>query len=182
VRAPPGLVVGGRLGQGPARHRTHVVGTVIKLADGAGQVEDAAAVPALPERVLEVVHRRAADLGLDVMPGRPRPVDVGKRHHLRITGVLGVVITAVAKVDTADERDIASGRARMTHHDQLLVMAARPAGPGIQQHLTAVLIDLPDELRVGGLGLLQQLGLRAPQQPEDHNFPARGQAEHLPDL
>jgi hypothetical protein len=182
VRAPPGLVVGGRLWQGPGRHRAHVVGAVVELADWAGQVQDAAGVPALPESVLEVVHGVAAHLGLDVVPGWPRAISAGEGHHLRIARVLRVVIAAVAKVDSADECDVAGRRAGMTHHDQLLVMAACPAGPGIEQHLTSVLVDLPDELRVGLLGLLQQLGMRAPQQAEDQDFPARGQAEHLPDL
>jgi hypothetical protein len=106
-------------------------------------------------------------LGLDVMPGRPRAIDIGELHHLRIAGVLQVVIAALAKADTADERDVARRRARMTHNYQLLVMAAAPSGTGIEQHLASVLVDAPDELRIGLLGLVQQFGLRAPQHAED---------------
>jgi hypothetical protein len=93
-----------------------------------------------------------------------------------------VVIAAVAKVDTPNERDVTGRGTGMTHDHNLLVMAARPAGPGIEQNLTAVIADLPDELRVGSLGLVHQLGLRAPQQPEDLDSPACGQPEHLTGL
>src|ERR1039457_4859461 len=159
VRTPPGLVGCQRLRKRPARHRTHVIRAVVELAEWTGQVKDAAAVPALPEGVLEVMHGWATYLGLDVVPGRPRAVGVGEFHHLRVAGVLRVVIAAVTQVDPPDERDVARRIAGTTHHDQLLVMAAPPAGPGIEQNLTAVLVDLPDKLRVGLLGLLHHLGL-----------------------
>ena len=70
----------------------------------------------------------------------------------------------------------------MTHHDQLLVMAAAAAGPGVEQYLPAVLVDLPDELGVGLLGLLQRLGLRTPEQAVDQDLAARGLAQYLADL
>jgi hypothetical protein len=66
-------------------------------------------------------------------------------------------------------------------HHQLLVMAAGPAGAGVEQDLAAVLVDLADELRVGFLGLPQRRGLRAPEQAEDLDTPARGAAEHVTD-
>ena len=73
--------------------------------------------------------------------------------------MLRVVIAAVTQVDPADERDVARGITGTADHDQLLVVAASPPGPRIEQHLPAVLVDLPDELGVGLLGLLQRLGL-----------------------
>ena len=158
-----------------------MVGAVVELADRAGQVQDAAAVPALPEGVLQVVHGGPAHLGLDVMPRRPRPVAAGEIHHLRVAVVLGVVAPAVAQVDPAYERDVAAGGTRMPDHHQLLVMAAGPAGPGVEQHLAAVLVNLPDELGVGFLGLPQRLGLGAPEQAEDLHPPARGAAEYVTD-
>jgi len=60
-------------------------------------------------------------------------------------------------------------------------MAAGPAGAGVEQDLAAVLVDLADELRVGFLGLPQRRGLRAPEQAEDLDTPARGAAEHVTD-
>ena len=94
------------------------------------------------------MHGGAAHLSLDVVPGRPRAVAAGKLHHLRVARVAGVVVAAVAEVDAADERHIAAGRAGGPDHDEFL-MAAAPAGAGIEQHLAAVLADPPDELRVG---------------------------------
>ena len=101
VRATPAALVRHRLGQRAAGHRAHVVRAVVELADRAGQVQDAAAVPALAEGVLEVVHGRAAHLGLDVVPRRPRAVAVREVHHLRVAVVLRVVVAAVAQVDPA---------------------------------------------------------------------------------
>ncbi len=93
-----------------------------------------------------------------------------------------VVVAAVAEVDPADERHVPARCAGVTERDELLMMAACPAGTGIEQHLAAVLVDLPGELRVGLLGLPQRLGVRAPQQPEDPGTAACGLAEHRTDL
>jgi hypothetical protein len=159
-----------------------VVRAVVELADRAGQVEDAAAVPAFPEGVLEVVHGRPAHLGLDVVPGRAGAVDPGELHHLRVAGMRGVVVAAVAEVDAAHERDVTGRASGVAQHDQFLVVTAAAPGPGIEQDLAAVVVDLPDELGVGRLGLVQCLGLRAPQKPEDPDPAARGAAQHLADL
>jgi hypothetical protein len=67
--------------------------------------------------------------------------------------VLGVVVAAVPQVDAADKGHVLPGCGRVAQHDQLLVMAAAAPGPGVQQDLPAVLVDPPDELRVGLLGL-----------------------------
>jgi hypothetical protein len=84
VGSSPGTVISRRLGQRPVRHRADVVSAVLELADRAGQVDRAAAIPSLPEGVLKVVHGRSLHLGLDIVPRRPRPVAVGRRHHLRV--------------------------------------------------------------------------------------------------
>src|SRR6185312_8867050 len=152
-------IVGHRLGERAAGHRAHVVSPVVQLADRAGQVQHAAAVPPLTERVLQVVHGRAAYLRLDVMPRRPRAVAVRELHHLRVAAVPGVVVAAVPEVDAADEGAVPTGGARVPEHHQLLVVAAAPPGPGVQQDLAAVLVYLPDEIRVGFLGLVQRPGL-----------------------
>ena len=68
VRSAPRRVVGGWFRQRPARHRPHVVGAIVELAERAGHIQDAAAVPALPEGVLEVMHGWAAHFGLNVVP------------------------------------------------------------------------------------------------------------------
>jgi hypothetical protein len=72
-----------------------------------------------------------------------------------------VVVAAEAKVDAAHERHVPAGCAGVTEDDEFLMMAACPAGAGIEKHLAAVLVDPPDELRVGLLGLPQRLGVRA---------------------
>src|ERR1022692_5230826 len=58
----------------------------------------------------------------------------------------------------------------------------RSPGPGVEQHLPAVLVDLTDELGVSLLRLLQRLGLRTPEQAVDHDFAARGLAQYRADL
>ena len=93
----------------------------------------------------------------------------------------GVVAPAVAQVDPAHERDVAAGGARVADHHQLLVMAAGPAGARVEQDLAAVVADLAGKLRVGFLGLPQRPGLRAPEQAEHPDSPARGPAEHVTD-
>ncbi len=69
----------------------------------------------------------------------------------------------------------------MPDDHQLLVVAAGPAGPRVEQHLAAVLIDRADELGVGLLGLPQRLGLGPPEQAEHLHPPAGGAAEHVAD-
>ncbi len=125
------------------------------------------------------MHRGPAHLGLHVVPGRPLAILRGELHHLRVARVLPVVTPAVAKVDAADERHILARRARVPQHDQLLVMAAAPPGPGVQQDLAAVRVDLPDELRVGLLGLAQRLRVGPPQQAEHPDPPPGRPAQHL---
>jgi hypothetical protein len=81
--------------------------------------------------------------------------------------VLRVVAPAVPEIDAPYERDVPIRGARVSNDDQLLMVASRSARPRIQQHLTAIVINASDELRVRGLGLLQDLGLRTPQQTKD---------------
>ncbi len=83
---------------------------------------------------------------------------LGERHHLGVAEV-GIIVAAVAEVDPSDEGDVLGRPARMADDHELLVVGAAPAGPGVQQHLAAVLADPPDELRVGLLGLPQRLGV-----------------------
>lgn len=70
-------------------------------------------VPALTEDRLDIADSRAAHGELDVVPGRGRPVDRRDRLGLRIAFVGGGVVAAVAKINSADERDIELGTARM---------------------------------------------------------------------
>src|SRR6185437_15147298 len=182
VAATPFLIIGYRRWQGPARHRPDVVGPVVELAYRAGQVKNTAAVPTLTEGVFQVMDRRSVNLGLDVVPGWPRPVRSRELHRLRIAFVLRVVATAVPEVDAPDERDVSIGVARVSNDDQLLMMASRSTSPRIQQHLAAILVNASDELRVRCLGLLQDLGLRTPQQTKNVHPSVCCPAEHLADL
>jgi hypothetical protein len=50
--------------------------------------------------------------------------------------VLGIIVAAEAQVAT-HERRVARGCRRVAHDDQLLVVAARPAGPPVEQDLAA---------------------------------------------
>ena len=62
------------------------------------------------------------------------------------------------------------------------MMASRSARPRIEQHLAAILVNASDELRVRRLGLLQDLGLRTPQQTKDVDAAVCRPAQHLADL
>ena len=88
-------------------------------------------VPAFPEAGLDVGDGGALDRELDVMPGRARTVPGGHRLCLGITFVAGVVGSAVAQVDSADERNVTLRTARVAEHDELLVMRAAGTNPHV---------------------------------------------------
>ena len=92
-------------------------------------------VPALPERERDVADGRAANLGLDVVPRRVRPVGGIHLLRLRIPPVVPVVAATVAQVDAADERDVELRPARVAKEHDLLMMGAGPPDPLVQQHL-----------------------------------------------
>ncbi len=93
--------------------------------------------------------------------------------------MLGVVATAVAQIDPADEGDVPVGVPVVLDHEQLLVVRAEPADPLVQQHLPAGLVDLVAQVLVL-LGVVGQvLRVRAPDQAADLDAVLGQIAEHL---
>ena len=105
---------------------------VAEHRDRIAQAQQGRIRPAFPERGVHHGHRRPADLRLHVVPRRTVTVAAGHPHRLRVTVVLAVVAPAVAQVDAADERDIATpggpgGAARRSSGDAN--RTGEPAGP-----------------------------------------------------
>ncbi len=63
-------------------------------------------------------------------------------HRLRVSRVVGIVPTAVGKVDPANERDVPRRVVTMADDEEFLVMGAEQAYTLIQQHLSAGVVDL----------------------------------------
>ena len=154
-----------------------VLGPVDRVPGQRGRV-----LPALPEDGLHVVHGRAGDGCLDVVP-RWR-LAVLRRHleRLLVAEVLGVVAPRVAQVDPAHVGDVLLGPAAVADHHHLLVVRAARADPHVQQCLGAAGLELPAEQAVLGGVEVQLLPVRAPDQPADVDPPLVGPAEHLDDL
>jgi hypothetical protein len=56
--------------------------------------------------------------------------------------VICVVPSSVAEVDAADERDVLGRILVVAQDDHLLVVAAHPADPLVEDHLAAAVLDL----------------------------------------
>jgi hypothetical protein len=61
---------------------------------------------------------------------------------LWVSRVVGVVPTAVAEVEPANERDVPRRVVTMADDEEFLVMGAEQAYSLIQQHLSAGVVDL----------------------------------------
>jgi hypothetical protein len=73
-------------------------------------------LPALLEGQVHVEHGRAAQLLLEVEPGRVRPVAGIDPDRIAITAVLGRVGAAAGQVNSAEERNAADGPVRHVDH------------------------------------------------------------------
>jgi hypothetical protein len=63
-------------------------------------------IPPFREQLQHICHNRATKFEGGVVPRRLVPVPGIHVYRLRISRVIGVVPTAVGKVDSADERDV----------------------------------------------------------------------------
>ena len=140
-------------------------------------------LPALPEDRLDVVHRRPADRGLDVVPGRGGAVLVGHGvQRLRVAAVRRVVAARVAQVDAADVGDVPARVVAVPDHHQLLVVGAAGAHPHVEDHLGPAPLQGPAELGVLPGGEADRAVVRAPHEPAHVDPPLVGAAQHLDDL
>jgi hypothetical protein len=95
--------------------------------------------------------------------------------------MVGVVATAVAEIDPPGEGDVLRRVLVMPQDDELLVVAAHPAHPLVQDHLPTAVLDLGVEGAVGLLVQLQAIHVRAPDQPAHAHAPLDRVGEELRD-
>jgi len=129
-------------------------------------------VPALPEHGVQHADGRPPEHQLDVVPGRPGSIGRGHGLRLRVAAVLGVVPARVAQIDTTDEGDVAGGVVRMPEDDELLVVAAHPPHPLVEDHLPAAVLDRAVERAVLLLGERHPGRVGAPHEAADLHAPS----------
>jgi hypothetical protein len=99
-------------------------------------------VPPFSEHCQHICHHGAAQFEGGIVPRGSFPVPGIHAHRLRVSRVVGVVPTAVGKVDPANERDIQRRIVTTANDEELLMMGAEHAYTLIQQHLSAGVVDL----------------------------------------
>ena len=102
-------------------------------------------VPPFPERFGQIGDSRPTYLRLEVVPRRMRTIGVVQPLRLGVPPVLGVVPSAVAQVDPADEGDLPVV-VDAPDEDELLVVGSGATHPLVQQHLAARLVHGAGEL------------------------------------
>ena len=135
-------------------------------------------VPPLAERLDEIGDRRATDLGLHVVPRWAVAVPTVEGDRLRVAAVVVVVVPTVAEVDAPDERDGTAVVVAPVDDDQLLVMAAGPSDPLVEQDLCAPFVELACQRRVVLLREVRLARVRAPDEAAQRDpAPYGGQQE-----
>ena len=129
--------------------------------------ERGAVLPALAERRLDVVHRRALDGHLDVVPCRGRAVGLRELHRLLVAAVVVVVTPAVTEIYPADVGDIAGRFVAVADDDELLVVRSARADAHVPQALPAGFVDLLAQVQVAVRAVAESVPVGAPQQPAD---------------
>jgi hypothetical protein len=99
-------------------------------------------VPPFSKHCQHICHYGAAQFEGGIVPRRSFPVPGIHAHRLRVSRVVGIVPTAVGKVDPANERDIPRRIVTTADDEDFLVMGAKQAYTLIQQHLSAGIVDL----------------------------------------
>src|SRR5690348_6266457 len=136
-------------------------------------------VPALPEAGFDVGHSRALDRNLEVMPRWPKAIVVGHLLGLGVTTMAGVVTSAMAQVDPADEGDVALRIPWMAQHHELLVMRAAGTYAHVALALSAGGLDLLAQVPVLLLAEREAIQVRAPHQTLDGDTASSGILQHL---
>lgn len=80
-----------------------------------------------------------------------------------------IVMTAVAQVDATDVGSVEMRPARMTDHDQLLMVRAARPHPHIEQATTSGPVDLFPEMAVFRLGEPESVEVRTPYEAAHEN-------------
>jgi hypothetical protein len=97
-------------------------------------------VPPFSEHCQQICHHGATQFEGGVVPGGSFPVPGIHGDRLRVTRVVGIVSTAVGKVDSANERDVPRRIVTTSDDEHLLVMGTEQAYTLIQQDLSASLV------------------------------------------
>ena len=158
-----------------------VVGPVDQHPHRARQIQNRAAVPPFPKRVLEIGYCRAPDGSLHVMPRRMLSVRGREFHRLPIAQVGRVVVPAPTEVDAAEEGDVAFGATRTAHDDQFLMVRSGSARARVEQHLATGVRQLPREFGILALALVaaspvanaRSVRIRAPRAAPFRRIPHR---------
>jgi hypothetical protein len=99
-------------------------------------------VPPFSEDGEQVPHHGATQFEGGIVPRGSFAVPGIHGQRLRVSRVVGVVPTAVAEVEAADECDVPRRVIAMADDEEFLVMGAEQAYSLIQQHLSAGVVDL----------------------------------------
>ena len=178
--SPTGSGSGSGSGSGPGRLSSRCIRSLITFTglrvNGAGSSHRSRKVASM-SATAGSTHGQ-----LHVMPRRTPSVDRRHRLPLPITGVITVVAPAVAQVDTTDERDVEVRAARMTQHDELLMMGTARPDPHVEQALTAGSHDVLAEMAILLLAERELVQVRAPHQPLHHDASGRRGAQRAGDL
>ena len=127
-----------------------------ELAPRNAAVERRRVVPPLGEGERDVLHDGAAQLHLEVVPGRARAVvRRGQIGALRVAAMVGAVVVAVAEIDPTDERDIVGGRIRSQEDHDLLVEAAEVPDAVVEPDVAAGRVHHAGELQVASRGVVR---------------------------
>jgi hypothetical protein len=145
-------------------------------------VAGSAVLPALPEGVVDVQDDRAAQLQLEVVPGRPSAVAGVDPDRVGVAEMPGVVTTAAGQVDATDEGDAAVRIVGAMDDQQLLVVAAEAAHPLVGDQLPPGPVDQRAHHPVGVLIEPDQGRMGAPQQPPDGHSAAGEGSQQRPQL
>ncbi len=153
-----------------------MIGPIDQHPNRTGQIQNRAAIPALPECVLEIDDCGTTHRGLHVVPRRMLSVHRGKPHGLPIARVRHVVPSATTKVNPTKKRDVAFRTTGKAHHDDLLMVRSATPGARVEQHFTTGVGNLPRELCVL---TLTPARLRTPDQAEDQHPAPHDLAENF---
>jgi hypothetical protein len=120
----------------------HVGETLQQHPVGSASVQGMGVVPPFSENGQQVSDHWAPQFESGIVPRGSFAVPGIHGQRLWVSRVVGVVPTAVAEVEPANERDVPRRVVTMPDDEEFLVMGAEQAYSLIQQHLSAGVVDL----------------------------------------
>ena len=120
--------------------------------------------PAFAERLAQLCHGWTTNFELYVVPRRPRAVTMVEYDRLGVPAVVTVVVSTVAEVHAADERDVVVRAGATPNHDELLVVAAASPHPFVERDDATRLVHAPREKGIVLLAEMECPRVRPPDQ------------------